>query len=83
MLQLKLKQEVVTLDENVFTVFEPLADDVIGLDKRDDAGLFLISKCVMFNGVPLGDDAGKLPARYLGPLSEAINRLGGWAEGNA
>lgn len=79
-----LKQETVTIDGIEFTVSEPMARDVIEMNKADQEGvaIFLISRCVSVDGKVLGDEAGKMPARYLNTLSEAVSRLGGWNEGN-
>ena len=79
-----LKQETVTIDGIEFTVSEPMARDVIEMNKADQEGvaIFLISRCVSVDGKVLGEEAGKMPARYLNALSEAVSRLGGWNEGN-
>jgi len=79
-----LKSETITIDGIEFTVSEPMARDVVEMNKQDTEGvaIFLISRCVSIGGKPLGDAAGEMPARYLNTLSEAVSRLGGWAEGN-
>ena len=66
-----LKQETVTIDGIEFTVSEPMARDVIEMNKADQEGvaIFLISRCVSVDGKVLGDEAGKMPARYLNTLS--------------
>lgn len=80
-----LKQETVSIDGIEFTVSEPMARDVIDMNKAEQEGaaIFLISRCVSVDGKVLGDEASKMPARYLNTLSEAVSRLGGWAEAEA
>jgi hypothetical protein len=80
----KLKTEQITFEDGEsFTVSEPKAIDIIEMnDKGSAAAIFLVGRCVSYNGETLGDNAGALPARYLNKLSEAVTRLGGLDEGN-
>ena len=81
----QLKTKTVDIDGDVFTVTEPMADDVLAMNKVADDGskpLFLIGRCVSFNGEVLGVNAGRIPSRYLNKLSEVVGELAGWGEGN-
>ena len=82
-----LRTKTVELDGIVFTISEPMATDLIELNKVEndaDKTLFLLGRCVLLNGVPLGEDAKKMPARYMAPLSEAVGSMApeGAGEGN-
>ena len=81
----QLKTKTVEIDGDVFTVNEPMAQDVIAMNQvADDQSkpLFLIGRCVSFNGEVLGENAGRVPSRYLNKLSEVVGELAGWGEGN-
>jgi hypothetical protein len=78
-----LKQESISIDGIEFTVTEPMARDILDMNKGGDeaTAMFLISRCVSVGGKTLGDDANAMPARYLNPLSEVIGRLSGQVSG--
>jgi hypothetical protein len=83
----QLRNKTVELDGIVFTISEPMATDVVDLNKIEvdaDKTLFLLSRCVLVDGTPLGDNAARMPARYITPLSEAVSTMAaeGIGEGN-